>query len=128
MNMIEAVKVCFSKYVTFSGRARRAEYWWFTLFLVIISVVLVGIDIAVMGANYTFGIADLWSLVTILPSLAVTSRRLHDTDRSAWWMLLFLIPLIGAIILIVWLATKGTAGSNRFGEDPLRGDRAQVFN
>lgn len=128
MNMIEAVKAVFSKYVTFSGRARRAEYWWYTLFIVIVSIVLVGVDLALFGSNYTFGIADVWSLATLLPSLAVSVRRLHDTDRSGWWLLLILIPLIGAIILIVWQATKGTDGSNRFGEDPLRGDRTQVFN
>lgn len=128
MTMIEAVKICFAKYLTFGGRARRAEYWWWTLFTVIISVLLVGVDIAIQGVNYSYGIADLWSLATLLPSLAVGARRLHDIDRSAWWLLLMLVPVIGWILLIVWLATPGQSGDNRFGADPLQQDRLAVFS
>lgn len=127
MNMIEAVKACFSKYVTFSGRARRAEYWWFVLFTTLVSIVLTIIDLGVMGSEMGL-LSNLWSLAVLLPSLAAGSRRLHDTDRSAWWLLIALIPLIGIIVLIVFFAQKGTDGGNRFGPDPLRGDRAGVFN
>lgn len=127
MNMIEAVKACFSKYVTFSGRARRAEYWWFVLFTTLASIVLTIIDLGVMGSEMGL-LSNLWSLAVLLPSLAAGSRRLHDTDRSAWWLLIALIPLIGIIVLIVFFAQKGTDGGNRFGPDPLRGDRAGVFN
>jgi uncharacterized membrane protein YhaH (DUF805 family) len=127
MNMIEATKVCFSKYVTFSGRARRAEYWWFILATMIVSIVLTIIDMGVFGSELGL-LSTVWSLAVFLPSLAVASRRLHDTDRSAWWLLIMLIPVIGAIVLIVFLATRGTEGGNRFGADPLRGDRAGVFN
>ena len=127
MNMMEAVKVCFSKYVTFSGRARRAEYWWFILATILISIVLTIIDIGVLNSEFGL-LGNIWSLAVFLPSLAAASRRLHDTDRSAWWLLIMLIPVIGAIVLIVFLATRGNEGANRFGADPLRGDRAGVFN
>jgi uncharacterized membrane protein YhaH (DUF805 family) len=127
MNMIEATKACFSKYVTFSGRARRAEYWWFILASILVSIVL-GIIDALLGLGEIGLLGGLWSLGVFLPSLAVGARRLHDTDRSAWWLLITLLPLIGWIVLIVFFSTRGTAGPNRFGADPLRGDRAVAFN
>lgn len=128
MNMIEATKACFSKYVTFSGRARRAEYWWFILATILVSIVLGVID-GLLGLGGEFGLlSNIWSLAVFLPSLAAGARRLHDTDRSAWWLLIMLLPLIGVIVLIVFFAQKGTDGPNRFGADPLRGDRAAAFN
>lgn len=128
MNMIEATKACFSKYVTFSGRARRAEYWWFILATILVSLVLGFID-GLLGLGGEFGLlSSIWSLAVFLPSLAVGVRRLHDTDRSGWWMLISFLPLIGLIVLIVFFAQKGTDGANRFGPDPLRGDRADAFN
>jgi uncharacterized membrane protein YhaH (DUF805 family) len=66
-------------------------------------------------------ISSLVSLALFLPGLAVSVRRLHDTDRSGWWVLLFLIPLIGAIVLLIWYCSRGTPGGNRFGPDPLAG-------
>ncbi len=111
MNMIEAVKAVFSKYATFEGRARRAEYWWFVLFSFIIAVVLNLINPGLLGG--------IWSLATLLPSLAVGARRLHDTDRSGWWLLIGFIPVIGLIVLIVFFASRGQTGANRFGADPL---------
>lgn len=104
------------KYVEFKGRARRKEYWFFMLFNVIISFVLgvidgvIGMDIGILGAIYSLGV--------FLPSLAVTVRRLHDTDRSGWWILIGLIPLIGAIVLLVFMCLDGNRGDNRFGADP----------
>ena len=128
MNMIEATKACFSNYVTFSGRARRAEYWWFILATILVSLVLGVID-GLLGLGGEFGLlSNIWSLAVFLPSLAAGARRLHDTDRSAWWLLIMLLPLIGLIVLIVFFAQKGTDGPNRFGADPLRGDRAAAFN
>ncbi len=123
MNMIEAVKAVFSKYATFEGRARRSEYWWFVLFNFIVSVVLNlafgmgnGHGMGAMGGNF---IATLWSLATLLPSLAVGARRLHDTDRSGWWLLIGLVPIIGLIMLIVFFAKKGQPMPNRFGLPPI---------
>lgn len=125
MNMIEAVKAVFSKYATFEGRARRSEYWWFVLFNLIVSALLALLfgnghgmgEGAMMGGNLA---SNLWWLATILPSLAVGARRLHDIDRTGWWQLIWFVPLIGWIVLIVFFATRGTAGPNRFGNDPLQ--------
>ena len=119
MNMIEAVKAVFSKYATFEGRAQRSEYWWFVLFNLIVSILL---NILAPGHGHGMGgglLGMIWSLATLLPSLAVGARRLHDTDRSGWWLLIGLVPLVGLIVLIVFFASRGTAGSNRFGPDPL---------
>ncbi|MER7901141.1 DUF805 domain-containing protein [Streptomyces sp. NPDC096046] len=102
------------KYAVFSGRARRQEYWMFTLFSVIISVVLAIID-AVIGSNI---LGLIYSLAVLLPSLGVAVRRLHDTGRSGWWILIALIPLVGAIVLIVFLASEGKQEPNKYGPNP----------
>jgi len=130
MGFADAIKTNFSKYVTFSGRAQRSEFWWWALFTFIGNVVFTAIDVALFGHTMVYDggfeaytnfspIAGIFSLVILLPSLAVAVRRLHDTDRSGWWWWLLLIPLVGLIILIVWWATQGTRGPNRYGEDPL---------
>jgi uncharacterized membrane protein YhaH (DUF805 family) len=126
MQMMTAVRTCFSKYATFSGRARRAEFWWFTLFNFIVQAVLNVIDGTIFGFGYGFfdvppthPLSALYSLAVLLPSLAVAVRRLHDTGRSGWWLLIWLIPLVGWIILIWWLATPGDEGPNDHGRDPL---------
>jgi uncharacterized membrane protein YhaH (DUF805 family) len=120
--MVEPIR----KYASFSGRARRAEYWWFSLFLALGSFVLAILDSIVFGvatvADYGIGpLGGLFSLGLIIPSIAVSFRRLHDLDRSAWWLLLGLIPLIGALVLLFWYVQRGTVGDNRFGPDPLAG-------
>ncbi|ESW59584.1 MAG: hypothetical protein Q27BPR15_16705 [Rhodobacter sp. CACIA14H1] len=125
MNMIEAVKAVFSKYATFEGRARRSEYWWFVLFNIIVSIllsVLFGRGHMEGGGMMAGGnlASTLWWLATLLPGIAVGVRRLHDIDRTGWWLLLAFIPLIGTIVLIVFFASRGTAGPNRFGNDPLQ--------
>jgi uncharacterized membrane protein YhaH (DUF805 family) len=112
MSFADAVRTCLSKYVDFQGRAMRSEYWWFVLFTIIVEIVTTVIDRGVLGYPVLYTIA---ALGLILPSLAVAVRRLHDTDRSGWWLLISLIPLIGAILLIVWFCTKGSVGQNRFG-------------
>ena len=109
MNMFQAVSACFSQFATFSGRARRAEYWWFFLFNVLAASILAAVSETLSG---------VFSLVTLLPTLAVSVRRLHDIDRSGWWLLLMILPLIGPIVLLVWSLTRGTAGINNFGDDP----------
>lgn len=119
--MIWAVKTVLSKYVTFSGRARRAEYWWWVLFTIILSVVAGIVDAIITGGGPQGGIQPLSTIVALglfLPGLAVLFRRLHDTDRSGWWWLILFIPLIGLLVMIYFLVQPGTDGSNRFGEDP----------
>ncbi|WP_421701698.1 DUF805 domain-containing protein [Aliiroseovarius sp.] len=132
MDFMTAVKTCFSKYVTFSGRAQRSEFWWFALFTTVCSIILTIVDSVLFGTVTTGPgsfeaqsdvaiLSSLFSLAVFLPSISVAVRRLHDTDRSGWWWWLILVPIIGIIVLIVWYATRGTSGSNRFGEDPLGG-------
>lgn len=104
MQFQEAVKVCFSKYADFSGRASRPEYWWFVLF-----VLLAGT--AASMVNDTLG--ALVGLATLLPSLAAATRRLHDTERSGWWQLISLVPVLGLVVLIVFLAQQGTGAAPR---------------
>ena len=99
-------------YVTFSGRANRAQFWWFVLANFIISIVL---QLLGNAASIFTLVAGLYALAVLLPSLAVAIRRLHDTNRSGWWILIALIPLVGIIILIVFYATAGTAGENSHG-------------
>ena len=109
------------KYATFSGRARRKEYWFFVLFYVLISIVATVIDSMTGSFDPTMGMGMLGLLVALallIPSLAVAVRRLHDTDRSGWWVLLCLIPLIGGIWLLVLLCLDSTPGDNRFGPNP----------
>lgn len=101
-------------YVGFNGRARRAEYWQFVLFNVIALIVCLVIDLAI-GSQVLY---YLYLLAVLLPSLAVGARRLHDTDRSGWWLLIGLIPLIGGIVLLVFMCLEGTRGNNKYGADP----------
>jgi len=123
----QAVSTCFRKYVTFSGRASRPEFWWFTLFVLLGASLTTTLDGAVFRPDeyLEFGIRfslhtywplnSLFSLAILLPSLGVSVRRLHDTDRAGWWVLLHFIPIVGTIILIFWFCGRGTPGRNRFG-------------
>ena len=101
------------------GRARRPEYWWWVLFNVLVGLALGIIDLVLASVGIPAVLSNLANLAFLLPSLAVGARRLHDTDRSGWWLLLWLIPLIGWIIVIVFLCQRGTDGPNRFGSDDL---------
>ncbi len=101
-------------YVNFSGRARRKEYWMFVLFNVIFALVAGLIDI-VIGVKI---VSTIYSLFVLIPQLSLSFRRLHDIDKSAWWLLIALIPVVGAIILLAFSLQAGTVGPNRFGEDP----------
>jgi uncharacterized membrane protein YhaH (DUF805 family) len=115
MNFTQAISSGFSNYVNFAGRAIRSEYWYWVLFVLIATIVTSIIDL-VLGITL---FEPIFSLAVLLPSIAVGVRRLHDLDRSGWWLLLGFIPLIGAIVLIVWFCGRGTPGATRFGPDPL---------
>ena len=130
MDFTTAVVTCFAKYATFSGRARRAELWWFALFnfgvLAILSVIDMGFGAPhrwMAGEGGPSPVGTLYWLAVLLPSIAVTVRRLHDTDRSGWWILwgylLAIVCCIGFIILLVFWLQRGTAGDNKYGADPL---------
>ena len=114
---LEALK----KYAVFSGRARRMEYWYFVLFNLIVAFVLALID-TLLGTTTgvsSFGVlSGLYSLAVLIPTLALWVRRLHDIDRTGWWILIGLIPLVGTIVLLVFALTPGTPGSNQYGPDP----------
>ena len=128
------------RYARFTGRARPREYWMFVLFLILCLVALSFVEAALglgetqrwaaqpMPGGWGWGggvrhnggpLIKLFMLATLIPGLAVGVRRLHDTDRSGWWLLIGLIPLIGAIVLFVFLVSGGTRGPNRFGPDPI---------
>ncbi|MBE7219047.1 MAG: DUF805 domain-containing protein [Caulobacteraceae bacterium] len=116
MTFLQAIASAFRQYVGFGGRARRSEFWWFVLFYVLVSFVVGAID----GVARSSALGALEALAFFLPTLAIEVRRLHDIDKSGWWILLGFIPLIGLIILIVWWCRDGVAGDNRFGPDPKR--------
>jgi uncharacterized membrane protein YhaH (DUF805 family) len=144
MTFIESIKTVLSKYAVFNGRARRSEFWWYYLAVTIVDTILYVVLVApgygaFMTANMEylaandptapaptmpgslvtgFLIVSLVNLALLLPTLGVSVRRLHDTDRSGFWYFLSFIPFVGIIILIVWWASAGTPGPNRFGPDP----------
>ena len=124
-----AVSICFSKYATFSGRAPRSEFWYFALFSLIVGIAAVIGDIAIsISAQTPVRIVDpIVDLVLLLPTLSVQVRRLHDLDRTGWCWWFGLLPVIGWIVILVWDCTRGTAGSNRFGPDPLAGQLLPGF-
>ncbi|WP_348946083.1 DUF805 domain-containing protein [Chitinibacter sp. FCG-7] len=107
MTFQESIQTCFKKYADFNGRASRAEYWWFALFIFLVSVVL-----GIAGAGLVSG---LFSLATLVPSLAAGVRRLHDLGKSGWFLLLSLIPVIGALVLLYWFI-QPSSDSNQYGE------------
>jgi uncharacterized membrane protein YhaH (DUF805 family) len=107
---IEALK----KYAVFSGRARRKEYWMYTLFVGILYIV---VAIITAVTKQPAIVAVFW-LAFFLPGLAVTVRRLHDTDRSGWWVLIGLVPLAGFIVMLVFLCADSQPGANKFGPNP----------
>ena len=117
------------KYAVFSGRARRKEYWMFVLFNLIFYCVLFFIE-KIAGitpiSNYYSILATIYSLAVLIPSLAVTVRRLHDTNRSGLWLLNALVPFVGPIILLVFLAADSQPGENQYGPNPKSGSNSYL--
>ena len=137
MGFGQAIATCFGKYASFTGRARRSEFWWFWLFNIIVTVILNIVDniagLMIGLGSYTFDVNDgqaiidnpsigalstIWALIVFLPFLSVTVRRLHDTNRSGWWWWIWLVPCVGPIVLLVFLLLDSTPGDNRFGANP----------
>lgn len=121
----------FKKFTDFGGRARRAEYWYFVLFNAIATLIIGFID-GILGLKiydnglYSYGLLTaIYGLIILVPAIALSVRRLHDTDRSGWWLLIAFIPFVGAIVLLVFALQSGTAGTNKYGANP-KGDGASV--
>ena len=111
MTFQESIKLCLTqKYADFNGRAARPEYWWFSLF-----IILAGLALSYVSHLLSL----LFNLAIFLPSIAAGARRLHDTNRSGWWQLIALIPVLGTIVLIVFLALAGDAEDNKYGAPPV---------
>lgn len=122
MSFTEAVQRVYRKYATFEGRAPRSEFWWFQLFYLLVGLGSYAVIFALLIATRSMAAAGIgfmfvfvFGLVSVIPNLAVLVRRLHDTDRPGWWFWIGLIPWVGFIILIVFLAQEGTRGYNRYG-------------
>ena len=116
--------VALKKYAVFAGRARRKEFWFFVLFNTLIAIALAVIDMLTGTFDEDVGLgllSGLYAVAMILPSIAVTVRRLHDTDRSGWWYLLVFLPVIGGLVILVFMCLNGTPGGNRFGPNPKEG-------
>jgi uncharacterized membrane protein YhaH (DUF805 family) len=109
MNFGDSIKTCLSKYADFNGRASRSEYWWFMLFAFLICAA---------GATINDTVYGLVCLVLLLPHLSVAARRLHDLNKSTWWLLLFIVP-IANILLLIWFCMIGTIGANQYGSDSI---------
>jgi uncharacterized membrane protein YhaH (DUF805 family) len=113
------------KYAVFDGRARRTEFWMFALFTFLITLAL-GIVEGVLFGDSSF-LSGLYSLGVLLPSVGVSIRRLHDTGRSGWWLLITLIPILGTIVFIVFAVQEGEPGSNDYGANPKEGEAATAM-
>ena len=125
MSPLDYMMAPLKRYADFSGRARRMEYWMFWVLNIIVSVVAAIIDL-VLGTSTIIGGAAgaasaLAGLALLIPGLAVTVRRLHDTDKSGWWFFIILIPLIGFIVLLVFMFQSGASGDNKYGSNPKEG-------
>ena len=128
MSFVDAIKTVLSKYATFSGRARRSEYWFWALAAGIVGILASIIDQSMGGKAGQVGIVSaIVALALLLPNLAVLARRLHDTSRSAWWILIALVPFVGAIVLIVF-AVQDSHGDNQYGPSPKAVESAPAYS
>ena len=118
MGFSESIRTCLNKYIDFNGRASRPEFWWFFLAL---GVLWIALDVV----NRTTGssvaaVAELTAVLALLfPALAVGARRLHDIDRTGWWQLIDLVPILGFVVLVIFMAKAGDDGPNRYGDPPM---------
>ena len=123
MGFIEALEALIKKAFNFSDRASRSEFWFGVLWIVIILVIAQFLDVMLFKVKFTdpkafFPLYTVFALLLLIPNISVIARRLHDTNRSGWWLLL-VFTVIGAIPLLIWYCTKGDNDTNRFGADPL---------
>ena len=116
MTFTESVSVCFKKYFVFEGRASRSEYWWFQLIVAPAYIIFEITDSESSPVSFLFLVI---TLLTLIPAISVGVRRLHDTNKSGFYLLLSFIPFIGGLIVLFFLIAQGTKGKNRFGADPI---------
>lgn len=117
MSFGDAIRSCFIRYLVFEGRARRREYWYFAVFVAVISTVLLILATATKSSVW-IGLLLLWEVGSFFPLVSALVRRLHDIDKSGWWYWISLVPLIGQIWLLVLLLTDSTKGTNSYGPSP----------
>ena len=126
MGFTDAIRSGFSNYIVIQGRAQRSAYWFWVLFTILGSILASIVDGMISGVSFagTGAVESLFSLATILPSITVAIRRLHDLGRTGWWLLIVFVPIVGWIVLIVFFVSKGTDGDNDHGPDPLEAQAA----
>lgn len=126
MGFADAVRAFFSNYTNFSSRSSRSEYWWPQLAFFLVGIVI-GVLSVIVGETIGNVLIGLFYLVILIPAIAVSVRRLHDKDKSGWWILIGLVPIVGGLYLLYLYVTPGTEGPNRFGPNPL-GPNVDTFN
>ncbi|WP_319530121.1 DUF805 domain-containing protein [uncultured Cohaesibacter sp.] len=128
MNIFESVRSVLSNYANFKGRACRAEFWWWQLFSLLVLISANQFDAMFLKVLHLFSDAPqaddgpfqmIWFIGTLIPSLSVCVRRLHDIDRRGWWMLIIVVPVFGALYLLYQCVKQGSRSYNRFGDNPL---------
>ncbi|MBR2530173.1 MAG: DUF805 domain-containing protein [Lachnospiraceae bacterium] len=120
MSFTESIQTVFQKYAVFEGRARRSEYWWFYLAYAIVYAVLSGLSQTLSGSGMGTAVSVLSGIIglaCLVPTIAVTTRRLHDTGKSGWWQLLYL-TCIGSIVILIFCALDSQPGDNQYGQNP----------
>jgi len=130
--MLDWAVLPLKRYTDFSGRSRRKEYWFFVLGVFIVAIVLSILE-GIVGLSGMIGgaygpLTALFFLGIIVPSIAVQVRRFHDQDKSGWWVLIGLVPIVGGLVVLVFMFLEGTKGPNRFGPDPKAENSAEVFS
>ncbi len=116
MSFVDSIKYCFNNYANFEGRASRSQFWWFTLFLVLVGWAVELVDFLIFRHNNIHVLYYVWFLVTIVPHLAVGARRLHDMGQSGWYQLLWLACCIGGIVPLVMYIMPAQPGPNQYGD------------
>ncbi len=116
VEFVDSVKLFFNNYVDFKGRSSRGAYWWFALANIIVSIALTVVDGAMFGFGSVEPLGTVWSLATLIPSIALGVRRLHDIGKSGWWLLIVL-TIIGVVLILYWACQPGERSENAYGPD-----------
>lgn len=126
MTFTESISACLKKYTEFKGRASRSEYWYWFLFTFLLNICVSILDLVIFPFDEWGPLGTIISIAVFLPSIAVGARRLHDIGKSGWWQLLWCLPIIGWIVLVIWLVRVGQPDENAFGANPLAGTMGET--